>query len=547
MCQYIEFNFEFRMISRKQLLGLGVLWVSIFGADTTLAQDVPGVQAAQGIVFDDTNRNNVYDELEPTLANIKVSNGKDVVKTDEAGRYELPIGDDGIVFVIKPQGWASPLNKNQLPQFYYIHKPQGSPPNFRFPGVAPTGPLPKSIDFPLHRQDEPDEFRAILFGDPQPRNQKEVDYIAHDVVEELIGTDASFGVTLGDIAYDNLSTFETLNEAIALIGIPWYNVIGNHDLNYEATNDSQSDETFEKVYGPAYYSFDYGQVHFIVVDNIEWYVEVEGQRGQYRGGIEQRQIEFIHNDLSAIPKDQMVVLLMHIPVFDVEDREGLYRLIEDRPFCISISGHTHHHEHRWLKKEDGWSGAKPHHHMINVTVSGSWWSGALDERGLPHAQMADGAPNGYSILSFDGKRYQLDYKAAGRDPNYQMQIHAPFSVTVENVAETEIQANIFNASEVAKVEMRMGAGDWAEMKRVVKNDPAFEAMYQTELALADKTWQEMPKPKPSTHLWLANLLGDIAPGTHVIEVRAIEPESEQRLGQSFLGRRTIRVVAEDQK
>ena len=47
------------------------------------------------------------------------------------------------------------------------------------------------------------QFRAILFGDPQPCDQKEVDYISRDVVSDLIGTDASFGVTLGDIVNDD--------------------------------------------------------------------------------------------------------------------------------------------------------------------------------------------------------------------------------------------------------------------------------------------------------------------------------------------------------
>jgi hypothetical protein len=507
-----------------------------------LAQESAKTETARGIVFDDTNRNGQLDDLEPRIAGIKVSNGREIVTTDQNGKYEVPISNDGIVFVIKPQGWATPLNENNLPQFYYIHKPEGSPSTFRYKGVEPTGPLPESIDFPLHRQDEPDEFRAILFGDPQPKNQKEVDYIAHDVVEELIGSDASFGVTLGDIAFDNLLTFDSLNEAIALIGIPWYNVIGNHDLNYEAANDEQSDETFERVYGPSYYSFDYGQVHFIVVDNVEWIVKTEGERGTYRGGIGTRQIEFINKDLSLIPEGQMVVLLMHVPVTNVADKAGLFRLIEDRPFCISISGHTHHHEHKFLKKADGWQGAEPHHHIVNVTVSGSWWNGALDERGLPHAQMADGAPNGYSILSFDGKRYKLDYKAAGRDANHQMQLFAPPTVIAHRIAETTVYANIFNASELATVEMRLGTGEWVAMEKTLENDPAYEAIFKREQSLSDKTSGDLPKPKPSTHLWKANLGGDVEAGTTVIEVRAVEPENEQRLGQTYSGKRIIRII-----
>ena len=98
--------------------------------------------------------------------------------------------------------------------------------------------MPASVDFPLYPGDEPAVFRAILFGDTQPRNQKEIDYIAHDVIEELIGAEASFGITLGDVMFNNLSLFGSLNRAIALIGIPWYNVIGNHDLNFDSPGTS---------------------------------------------------------------------------------------------------------------------------------------------------------------------------------------------------------------------------------------------------------------------------------------------------------------------
>ena len=74
-------------------------------------------------------------------------------------------------------------------------------------------------------------------------------YIGHDVVEELIGTQAKFGVTLGDIVFDDLGMFEPLNATIALVGIPWFNVIGNHDMNMDASNDEDADETFTRIYG----------------------------------------------------------------------------------------------------------------------------------------------------------------------------------------------------------------------------------------------------------------------------------------------------------
>ena len=137
---------------------------------------------ATGVVFHDADGDRKRDPGEKPVPNVKVSNGEVIIKTDEEGRYSLPITDDTIIFVIKPSGWRTPLSKDNLPEFYYIHKPGGSP-KTRYPGVAPTGPLPESVDFPLYPQEEPKEFKAVLFGDPQPRTQTEVDYIAHDVVQ----------------------------------------------------------------------------------------------------------------------------------------------------------------------------------------------------------------------------------------------------------------------------------------------------------------------------------------------------------------------------
>jgi hypothetical protein len=493
---------------------------------------------AKGIVFHDANGNRQFDRGEKPLSGIKVSNGRDIVKTDEEGRYELPVKDDTIVFVIKPRNWRTPLSEDKLPRFYYIHKPHGSPES-KFAGVDPTGPLPGSVDFPLYPQEEPETFKAILFGDPQPRNQQEVDYIGHDVVEELVGTDASFGVTLGDIAFDDLSLFEPQARMIALLGIPWYNVIGNHDINLDARHSHHHNETFERVFGPSYYSFDHGPVHFLVLDDIQWLVTENG-KGRYEGGLGQAQMEFIKNDLSLIPQDQLVVLMMHIPLVEVKDRIELYRLIEQRPFCMSISAHKHTHQHLYITKKDGWRGPKPHHHVVNVTVSGSWWGGSPDERGIPHTLMADGAPNGYSIINFDGRKYSLDFYAAGRSKDYQMQIHADEEVPINLLDQAVVHANVFNGSEKTRVEMRLGeTGEWTPMKLTREPDPTYQKAYEAEQALGKVSWRNLPKPAPSGHLWKAQIAGSYEPGTYWLHVRATD-ENEKVVE----GRRIIRIGEE---
>lgn len=497
-------------------------------------------ETARGVVFEDKNGNGKLDEGESGLSDIKVSNGEDIVKTDAQGRYELPVTDDTIIFVIKPRGYMTPVNQDQLPQFYYIHKPAGSPENFRFAGVAPTGPLPESIDFPLTKRDEPDKFRALIFGDTQPRNIAEVEYMAHDVIAQVIDNKAhgaSLGVTLGDIVFDDLDVMEPHNQAIAMIGIPWYNVIGNHDLNYDAVDDEHSDETFERIYGPNYYSFDHGPTHFMVLDDVTWVGAKEGEKGRYFGGFGQRQMNFIKNDLALIPKDQLVVLMMHIPLIGVEDRQELYRLIEQRPAAVSLSAHTHYMEHRFIGEEDGWKGPEKHHHVINVTVCGSWWRGRKDERGIPHATMSDGGPNGYSIMDFDGANYSLEFRAAGRPAAYQMNIYAPEAVKASELATTDVLANVFAGSEKSTVEMRVGdEAEWIRMQQTTMNDPAFEKEAMEELKWEGRNWTELPKPHATPHIWKTKLPAGLSPGTHVIEVRSTDPS-----GQSVTNRRVIRV------
>lgn len=491
---------------------------------------------ARGTVFLDANNNGKFDSGEKPLAGVKVSNGVKIVQTDEQGKYSLSVTDDTTVFVIKPSGYRTLLSKNNLPQFYYHHKPKGSQ-DLRFKGVGPTGPLPKSIDFPLYKQAEPKKFKAIMFGDPQPRNQKELNYIAHDVVEELVGTDAALGVTLGDILFDDLSLFDNNNRLISLMGIPWYNVIGNHDINLDAKNRKDVNQTFKKYFGPTYYSFDYGSTHFIVMDNIDWLLNPNSKRFGYRGGFGEEQLEFIKNDLAMIPKEQFVCMMMHIPIVGVQDRKKLYDLIKDRPLTISISGHTHHHEHKFLTAKDGFEGKQPHHHIINVTVSGSWWSGKSDERGIPHTTMADGAPNGYSIITFDGDKYQLEFKAAGRSEDYQMRIHLEETYTLEQLKKAEVYVNIFNGSEKSKVQFKVDQSPWTPMTYTREKDPGFIKMFREDQALKNKSNPNLSAPKVCPHLWKSKFPVELKVGTHLLTIQTTD-----MFGKTHTSQRVFRVI-----
>jgi hypothetical protein len=517
-------------ISVRLALGLAAILVSL-----SAALALPQAQMAKGVVFHDRNGNGMRDAGEEGLRGVAVSNQREVVVTDAAGEWRLPYDDDTAFFVIKPRNWAAPLDHDNKPLFYYIYKPNGSPKS-RYAGVQPTGPLPESIDFPLTPRPEPTRFKAVFLGDTQPYSIQEVDYVGHDVVEELIGTDAAFGVVLGDIVGDNLSLFEPLCGVIGRAGIPIYYTIGNHDTNYDSMTDELSDETFECVFGPDYYSFDYGPVHFAVMDDIYWSRKSEADSGGYVGRFGEAQLEFLRNDLALVPKETLVVLTMHIPIVGVEDREEAYRIIEQRPHTLSFSAHTHNQQHVFIGKDAGWRGATPHHHLINATSCGSWWRGAPDELGIPHATMSDGAPNGYSIVTFDGSDYSIEFKAARRPANCQMHIFAPDEVAAADAANTDVFVNVYAGSEKSVVEMRFDDGTWRRLEQVRRPDPFYVALKESEKAERPPNGKTLPGPSGSSHLWTGKLPPTPAKGAHTIQIRTTD-----MFGHTYDATRVIRV------
>ncbi len=503
-------RFQFRLVS-----------CVVFGLSVGVGSRAVGQETiARGVVYHDQSRDGVRGDDEPGIAGVGVSNGADIVLTDAHGRYELPVSDDCVIFVIKPRNWMTAVDELNLPKFWINRKPAGSPRGLRYRGVAPTGPLPESVDFPLYARPEPGEFRVVMAGDPQSRDITEVGYLADDVLAELIGIEAAFGIALGDIVFDDMSLYPAHNAVMSRVGIPWYNVHGNHDMNFDVTSDELADETWERVYGPPTFAFNFGPVHFIVIDNVHYEGDVESKKYHSLFG---RHLAFIENNLRHVEPERLIVLLMHIPITETRDRAALFDLLASRPHTVSFAAHRHIQRHEFLGSEHGWKRDRPHHHVVHGTMCGSWWQGAPDERGIPHATQADGVPNGYSIVTFSGNEYSIRFKAARRPADEQMVIHLPPLISSALSGSTEVLVNVYAGSERSMVEMRVTSdGEWTRMEQVERTDPAFEAIKAMEDGPSPPPGRKLPRAAKTTHMWVGRLPANLPRGVYTVEVRTTD-------------------------
>jgi hypothetical protein len=544
------------LVTRRDVVRCGGAAITLATATSSIGQAfaMNDDRAARGVVFEDCSGTGRRQTGDPGIAGVLVSNGREVVRTDQDGRYALPVDDETIIFVIKPTGYSVPVERGvMLPRFYYIHQPKGTPAHLglRYRGIEPSGPLPGSIDFALKKVDEPTCFDVLMFADPHAGSAAEVGFIRDDVVNALIGTKAAFGITMGDIMSDDLSLYQRYNRIIGQLGVPWYNVIGNHDLNLDAPGGKYSRETFKQTYGPSYYAFEYGGALFLMLDNVHYFgahADQPSNNCDYEGRLGKRQLAFVANVLKETPVDRLVVAAMHIPLrtdldpndpaSNTADRATLLELLADRR-AVSFSGHMHTTEHHYLDGADGNPGPAPHHHHVMTALSGSWWSGPYDHRGVAVADSHDGSPNGFHFLSIDGNRYTTRFQPA-KEPNarqVRIMVDSEFHrsrretdrdihmselfgspIAQDHAGATELLVNVFDGGPRTSVEYRIGERAPARMERERRTDPFVEAVFARNQA-SKKSWV---KAEPCSHLWVARLPADLAAGTHCIRLRVTD-------------------------
>jgi hypothetical protein len=444
------------------------------------------------------------------LPNVPVTDGVTVAQTDADGRFRLAAAPgQPFVYLSVPAGYRLPTHETGTAHFYRPIDAEGGR---------------TEVTFSLRPLDRDDDRHAFVFlADPQTRTAAEMETFQAETVPDVrrtvqeMGTRSVFGVGGGDLVFDDLSLFSGYEAAVQQMGVPFVQVVGNHDLNFDAPADLGSTASFRQHFGPTYYSFDRGAVHYVVLDDVYW----PGSDGfgqetdDYLGHIDARQLRWLEQDLALVTDGRPVVVFTHIPPLStayarrgeaqpsvrgmISNRQALYRLLD--PFDAHIvTGHVHENEHRYA--------AGPHEHVVG-TACGAWWTGPV---------CYDGTPRGYAVYEARGASIRWRYKSTGRDADHQMRLY-PAGAHPE--MPDRFLANVWDADADWTVVWYEDGIRTGAMERRTAVDPMTTTLYGGDDRPAKHPWVT---PQPTAHLFSAPAAAD----AHRIRVEATD-----RFGRTY--------------
>src|SRR5690606_2498141 len=100
---------------------------------------------------------------------------------------------------------------------------------------------------------------------------------------------------------DDLSLYPQTRELVGMLNGPARFLPGNHDLDYDATSSEHTFDTYRAEIGPEYYSYDVGRAHVVALNTVEYPVG-----SSYTGALDERQLEWLRNDLAQVPRHKLV-------------------------------------------------------------------------------------------------------------------------------------------------------------------------------------------------------------------------------------------------
>lgn len=525
-------------------------------------------ETLDGVVFEDRNKNSTQDANEPGLPNVTVSNGRDVVATDGQGRYELPAYNNMTAFLTQPRGFQVPVDDDNVAQFFYTHLPEGSP-DLKYDGIAPTGPLPEAVNFPLVASSatQSPEQSCVIGADVQTYTQQEVDYAREGAFADLAARTDYTGcgaLFIGDLVGDDLTFFHQTRELTSMLNGPARFLPGNHDIDYDSLDGQHEFDSFRAQFGPEYYSYDTGKTHVIALSTIEYPTAVPAKKSDYTYGLGKRQLQWLRADLAEVPKNKAIVLAGHSPLLEffysdehsTKQLKEIYKLLDGRE-VIALGGHTHMSENlRAGDLMDGWreevgEEGLPFTHLTVPAISGQWYDGRVTENGYPTSIQRDGTPPGVLTLDIKNTKITERFTVTGGDSSKQMSLglntpayrkwyednlekergtveplENPLTVSRDGLdSDTWLTTNFWMGSTGSTVEVSIDGQAPLAAERTQQLDgerPLLGAEYSDPAAVAEQFVHGGGFAEKTSHLWRLELPDDLSAGAHSASVTATD-------------------------
>lgn len=361
---------------------------------------------------------------EGPVANVVVSDGTEVTVTDDKGIYELKSAKKwGYVFISVPSGYEVAA-EGVFPQFYQTLK-----------GAAD---VVEQKDFKLTKVDGQDRYKLFLLGDMHLANRTNDAAQFTQFTTDLNAYMAQhsgqkmYALTLGDMTWDlywyknnyALPQYrETINRQVKNLQI--YHTMGNHDNDFMTTSDYDAAVKYVGCIGPTFYSFNIGQVHYVVMDNIDCSAYDGTDSRNYVKKLSNEQLKWLAKDLAYVDKSTPLIVAMHAQIYkptstgfafdhDSANTEALLAALDGYEVHF-VTGHTHK-VYNITPDDDVVKGRDIHEHNSGAICASWWWSGNL----TPGVHVSiDGAPGGYAIWDIDGTDFAWLYKSTGWPEEYQ--------------------------------------------------------------------------------------------------------------------------------
>lgn len=430
------------------------------------------VVIVKGQVFEDANRNGVQDAKEKGLKNILISNGKDIVKTDKNGQYSIEANIGESIFPILPSEYTWSKSKSKVVNANYLY-------------LDPNQPVVQntiSWHVPVFKIEAVKSFSVGAIGDIQVDNAEELNYAAKSIFSELNNrNDISFNLMLGDIVNDKIELLPMMHDMMNELPSSSWTLVGNHDRNVD--NPQFMNDAFNRVNGSDNYAFNYGKIHFIVLNNV-----FATDKKSYEGRLTDKQLQFLKNDLSYVSKEKTIVISQHIPMVATKNKQEILDLLKDYAKVLILSGHTHTVSRHFFNY--------PNIQELGVGATcGNWWRGEKDLEGIPSALMQCGTSRGYFVVNFDDNKYNFRYKGVGLDDKKQM------ALTTDS---NRIVVNVFGGSDSTTVSIKIDDGEWIKMNHKKDIDPTVSHIVELNHSKVYPTKGNTLNPlrkRYSPHIW----------------------------------------------